>query len=253
MELIEVKPGVFFQDAPGVASNMFFIKTADGVVWIDTGMTAEDVQAVWDAAGIFQSEITLLINTHADIDHIGGNSLFNCDKLAHAKTLKRMQQVGRPERELPTQTFDGDRLNLNIGGFQIELKFMGGHKPDQTIVWLPEQKVLIPSDLVFQGRYPFMMNCDVPVWIDALKKLPAFEPEVILPGHGTIVGWKDINFQIGYMETTWQMVEEMVRQGMPVEEILKNPRLPRVENWEKQDFFERNILEMVEQVRQKRS
>ena len=52
MNILEVKPGVFFQDAPGVASNIFFIKTDEGVVWIDTGMAVEDVQAVLDAARI---------------------------------------------------------------------------------------------------------------------------------------------------------------------------------------------------------
>ncbi|MEJ2758730.1 MAG: MBL fold metallo-hydrolase, partial [Anaerolineales bacterium] len=248
---LEVKPRIFFQDAPGVSSNIFFIKTDEGVVWIDTGMTVADVQAVVEEAGHSQDEITLLINTHADIDPIGGNSFFSAPKLAHEKTLQRMRKAGRPEEELPTQTFNGDSTCLNIGGFQIELVYMGGHKIDQTIVWLPEQKVLIPSDLVFQGRYPFMMGSDVPKWADALKKLPDFEPEVILPGHGTMVSWDDINLQLAYMETTWQMVEEMLHQGVSTEEMFKNPKLPRVDTWDKQDFFERNIVEIVEQIKRR--
>lgn len=251
MNIIEVKTGVFFQDAPGMASNMFFIKTSEGVVWVDTGMVVEDVQAVLDAAELSRDEIVLLINTHADIDHIGGNSAFTCPKLAHANTLKRMKQAGRPADELPTQTFDEDTYSLNIGGFQIELIFMAGHKPDQTILWLPAQKVLIPSDLVFQGRYPFMLGSDVPGWIAALKRLPTFEPKIILPGHGTIVSWEDIDLQLAYMETTWQMVEEMLRQGLTNEEMFRNLTLPRVDSWEKQDFFERNIVEIVEQIKQR--
>ncbi|MCB2178654.1 MBL fold metallo-hydrolase [bacterium] len=248
MSVKEVKPGVFFYDTPGTAANVFFIKTSEGVIWIDTTMTVEEVRANMEEAGISLNEVILLINTHADIDHIGGNSLFPGPKLAHYKTLVRMQQAERPAKELPTQTFTDGSLHLNIGGYKIELIYMGGHKPDQTSLWLPEQKVLIPSDLVFEGRYPFMMGSDVPAWAAALRKLSDFDADVILPGHGTIVGAAEINLQLGYMETTWEIVAKMRTAGKTVEEILKNPDLPRVAGWEKEDFFERNILEIVEQL-----
>lgn len=251
MNINEVKPGVFFCDTPGTAANVFFLKTSEGIILIDTTMSVEDIQAVLDKAGISLGDITLLINTHADIDHIGGNSLFTCPKIAHQKTLLRMQQANRPAEELPTQTFTEDRLHLDIGGVRVELIYVGGHKPDQTILWLPGVKVLIPSDLVFEGRYPFMMGSDVPAWAAALKKLPDFDADVILPGHGKIVSDKEINLQLNYMETTWEIVKEMLREGFPAEEILKNPNLPRVAHWEKEDFFERNILEMIEQQTRK--
>lgn len=251
MNIIEVKPGVFFQDAPGVASNMFFIQTSEGIVWVDTGMAVEDVRAGMQATGVSPDEVALLINTHADIDHISGNSLFTGPKLAHAKTLQRMQAAGRPAEELPTQTFSDKTLHLDIGGVHIELIFVAGHKPDQTILWLPEQSVLIPSDLLFEGRYPFMMGSDVPEWAEQIKKLSEYGAEVILPGHGTIVGFEEINLQLDYMETTWQIVKEVLQAGKSVEEILENPELPRVESWEKADFFERNIREIAEQLTRK--
>ena len=76
---------------------------------------------------------------------------------------------------------------------------------------------------------------------------------MILPGHGTVVGWEDINLQLAYMETTWHLVEDMLIQGRSAEEMFLNPKLPRVEFWEKQDFFERNILEIIEQIKRKDS
>ncbi len=55
---------------------------------------------------------------------------------------------------MPTLTFDQPKMTLTAGEFEIELIYTGGHKPDQTILWLPEQKVLLASDLLFQGSYP---------------------------------------------------------------------------------------------------
>ncbi len=97
MKITEVKPNVFFGDSPEASSNVMFLKTSEGVVWIDTTTTVENMQNVLDLAGFMPEDVCMLINTHADGDHIGGNSLFPCPKYAHQKTYQRMKEAGRPE------------------------------------------------------------------------------------------------------------------------------------------------------------
>ena len=53
---------------------MMFLKTAEGVVWIDTANSKAEVQAALDLAEVKLDEVSMLITTHADGDHIGGNS-----------------------------------------------------------------------------------------------------------------------------------------------------------------------------------
>lgn len=246
MKINQVKSKIFFVDSPDTASNQVFLKTSDGVVMIDTTESQENMHAVLKQANLAPTDITLLINTHADGDHILGNGLFDCPIVAHQLTYDRMVEANRPPTELPNITFTGDRHSIQHGDFQIEMIFTGGHKKDMTMVWLPEQKVLFASDIIFEGRYPFMMQSDPLTWAEALKTLPDYQADVYLPGHGTICTQGEIDLLRNYIETTWQQVSELVGQGKPLEEILAVPEMPKVEGWLKKDFFQKNIEYMVE-------
>lgn len=249
MKLIETKPGIFLVDAPGPASNVAFFKTAAGVVLMDTTSSPEEMQAVLDLAGLSPEDIILVINTHADMDHVGGNSLFNCPILAHQLTYDRMAAAGRAASEMPRETFTGTEKRLSIGGLEIELILKGGHKPDLTMLWLPVQKVLIPSDLIFENCYPYMLGSHVPTWIEALQSLPAFEAQVIFPGHGTICTQEAIDALVDYMNTSWQLVSAHTAQGKSLEEILQDPELPRPHGWARETRFETNIQTIFEQIK----
>jgi cyclase len=248
MKITEVHPNVFFNDAPGPASNLMFLKTSEGVVWIDTTTTVENVQVVLDLAGVKPDDVSMLINTHADGDHIGGNSLFKCPIYSHQKTYQRMKETNKAEEELPTLTFDEAQMTLTAGEFEIELIYTGGHKPDQIIVWLPRQKVLLASDLLFQGRFPFMQNCDVHAWIAALKSLKNLDAEVVLPGHGTICGYAEVDELLDYMETSLAVAAEHKKKGTSMDDVLKDPAFPHPDGWDREQLAEPNIQVFYKQA-----
>ena len=246
MEIKQVKPNIFFADAPAASTNNGFIKTTAGVILIDTTSSQEDMQAVLDLAGLTPGDVTLLINTHADHDHVDGNGLFDCPIVAHQLTYDRMKEAGRPTSELPIETFSGERHTLKHGDFNLEMIFTGGHKKDMTMIWLPEQKVLYASDIIFEGCYPYMLQSYVPTWIEVLKTLAGYQADVLLPGHGTVCTQAEVDLLLNYMETTWLQVSELVGQGQALDQILKDPSLPRNTNWTRENFFEKNIEYMLE-------
>jgi len=252
MKIVEIKPDIFLVDAPGPSSNVVYIKTPGGVILMDTTSTTKEMQDVLDLAGLSPTDILLVINTHADGDHIGGNSLFNCPILAHEITYQRMTDANRAANEMPTETFSESKKSLSIDGFEIELIFKGGHKPDLTMLWLPQQKVLLPSDLIFENCYPYMIGSDVPVWIDALKSLSDFDADVIFPGHGTLCNQEVIDSLIAYMKTSWEITAAHIEQGDSLEKILMDPALPRPVGWERETRFETNIETIYDQIQGKK-
>lgn len=54
---------------------------------------------------------------------------------------------------VPTKTFSGDRLDLDIAGLKLILFFAPGETPDQILIWMPEKKVLLPPHL---ARQPYL-------------------------------------------------------------------------------------------------
>ncbi|TES93379.1 MAG: MBL fold metallo-hydrolase [Anaerolineales bacterium] len=247
MNIVKVRPGVIAVDRPGATSNVAFVRTGEGVVVIDTTSKPEEMKDVLNNAGIAASDAILVIITHADPDHIGGNKLFDCPILAHRLTRERMAK--RPKGEQPTETFESEQV-VEIGGVRFELTHKGGHKVDASVVWLPEQRILFPGDLVFEGRYPYMLQSDVPTWMDALRWLPSFGAEVILPGHGTLCGDKEVALQLEYMEATWNCTADHVRQGHGLKKTLNDPDYPRYEGWLRENLFEKNIEVMYEQLKE---
>jgi cyclase len=249
MKLVEVKPNVFFVDAPGPASNVLYLKTVEGVVLVDTTTSSDDIRSALDLGGVLVEDVCMLINTHADGDHIGGNSLFTSPRYAHQITLDRMVEAKRPENELPTITFSEKKMGFSVGQFSIELIHTGGHKPEQTIVWIPSHRVILASDLLFQGRYPFMMSSIVPDWIAALKSLKEYDAEVVLPGHGTVCSYKEVDELLDYMETSFALAEEHVKKGDSLEETLRDPDFPRPTGWDREMLADKNIEIFYEQAK----
>ena len=51
----------------------------------------------------------------------------------------------------PTRTFSEDQFVLEIAGMKLVLMHAPGETPDQTIIWLPEKKVLLPADNFYKS------------------------------------------------------------------------------------------------------
>ncbi len=100
---------------------------------------------------------------------------------------------------MPTIVFD-HRLTVHAGETSIELLHVGGHCSDQTVAYLPQQRVLFGSDNVFNGKDPYVGDGDLVTWIDALRTLRLRPIDVVIPGHGPVAGPELIDAQIEQLE-----------------------------------------------------
>jgi cyclase len=258
MEIVEVGPGVTAFVRLDEGANVGLIRTADGVVVVDTTSSPPDMQKLLDAAGVSASEVCLVINTHSHGDHTWGNQLFDCPILTHRLCREKMAanltgpwsaeaieasiaegektdpDWAREAREkladlciaLPTEVFD-NRRELEIGGVRLDVIHFGAHTLDSVVVWLPEAKVLFAGDLIFEGRYPYLGDSDVPALIAALKRLPEFGAQVIVPGHGVLCREAEVATLVDYLETAWALTADHLAQGHSEDEAVADPNYPR--------------------------
>jgi glyoxylase-like metal-dependent hydrolase (beta-lactamase superfamily II) len=84
----------------------------------------------------------------------------------------------------PTITFVG-KLSLRLGSLEVQLLQLGrGHTKGDTVVWLPQQKVLFSGDLVECDTTPYAGDAYYEDWPATLDAIAALNPEKLVPGRG---------------------------------------------------------------------
>jgi glyoxylase-like metal-dependent hydrolase (beta-lactamase superfamily II) len=84
----------------------------------------------------------------------------------------------------PTIVFE-KRLTLMLGSLQVEIMQLGrGHTKGDTVVWLPQQKILFSGDLVEFGATPYTGDAYLTDWPATLDAVAALGPQKLVPGRG---------------------------------------------------------------------
>jgi cyclase len=133
------------------------------------------------------------------------------DFVAEAMTVKRTY---------PTLTYS-DRLTLHHGGREFRFMSVVGDADGTTVLYLPQEKILITGDVV---SYPIPYFTPLlSRHAKSLRALAQLDADVIIPGHGP--AWHDKNFlnlEAELLETIVSQVLQAVQKGtVTVEEMQK--------------------------------
>ncbi len=204
----------FFQGASGAASiankgfmsNAGFVVTGDGVVVFDALGTPALGRAMIAAIGaVTRAPIRRVIVSHYHADHIYGLQEFKkagAEIWAHRKaelylsSELAVNRLAQRRAELspwiddethlvpPDVWIDGD-TDFRLGGLTFRLIYSGGaHSPEDTMMFVVEDRVLFAGDLIFAGRIPFVGTADSRGWLKAMGAMIAVNAVVVIPGHG---------------------------------------------------------------------
>jgi cyclase len=219
-ELVEVADGVFAHVQPDGSwwiNNSGFLAGRRGVVVIDSCSTERRTRAFRErVAGVTDRPVTTLVNTHHHGDHTFGNGLFpGATIVAHERARTEMLASPPPgalpfwtpvdwgELELvpPFLTFT-EGVTVWSDEVRCEVRYVGrpAHTTNDSIVWLPAQRVLFAGDLLFAGGTPFLLMGSVAGAIEVLETVLApLGAVTVVPGHGPVGGPELIDPVLRYL------------------------------------------------------
>ena len=173
--------------------RFFLLEGTEKALLVDTGMNTPDAKAIAESL----TELPLsLINTHADRDHISGNSFFDTFYMSPAEIenyASGIQQttpevVGRiPEvvcRILPVK--EGDLIDL--GDRSLLVIDNPGHTPGSIAILDIKNRVLIGGDAIQDGNiFMFGKYRNIEQYVKSLEHIREYGDrfDVVYPSHGT--------------------------------------------------------------------
>jgi glyoxylase-like metal-dependent hydrolase (beta-lactamase superfamily II) len=118
---------------------------------------------------------------------------------------------------LPTLLID-DRLVVD-GERTVEVLTYGrGHTVSDVFVWVPDERLVVAGDLVWNGLHPRMNDGFPEDWAGYVERLEGLDPVRIVPGHGPPAGREVLNGLPSYFRAIGDLVDE-VRSGADPESI----------------------------------
>lgn len=144
------------------------------------------------------------------------------NELRSGRSKKEYLEGKRVELALPAIIFE-KQLTLDLGSHVVELHFMGkAHTPDNTVGWLPQERILFTDDLLFAELHPVADDrSDIANWQGILKTLASWNPTTVVPGHGAFAPGNGATALLAlerYFETLRTKVRAMKESGKSLEE-----------------------------------
>lgn len=93
-------------------------------------------------------------------------------------------------------------VDLWADDLRCEVRHLGdrAHADNDSVVWIPERRVLFTGDLAFNGGTPFLLQGSVTGARRTVERLMALEPAVVVPGHGPVCGAEVLEHCAAYLD-----------------------------------------------------
>lgn len=209
----------YVSPAQAVHVTSHVVEFADQLLVVDGTMlppTAAEVSALIAATG---KPVGAAYISHEHPDHWGGASFVEGVTYATLPQVRAAISAeaaggGFPE---PTNVLNGPDLEIGmqeISGVPVEFRhYENTEAPHIVVAVLPEQKVAIVQDLVYNGVF-FAPGVDRANWIATLETVrddPAFD--TLLVGHGLPTSRGELDTAIAYVKT----LDKAMNSGSPEE------------------------------------
>jgi cyclase len=240
-------------------ANSGFVIGDDGVLVIDTFENENAAkQLLAEIRKLTKLPVKFVVNTHYHLDHVAGNAIFeragavvlaqrNVYAWIHTENLKFFGSNIKPEQKkmveelgAPKILYDSD-LQVMLGSRQILVRVFPGHTGGDSVVIVPDAKVVFCGDLFWRKTLPNLVDASTDAWMQTLKDLQALAPStavVYVPGHGDPGDSRDVEAFRGYLADLRGWVENQVKEGKTGDALI-SAVLPAVkEKYAQWNFFD---------------
>ncbi|KPI16228.1 beta-lactamase domain protein [Actinobacteria bacterium OK074] len=244
-------------DGGWCVNNAGFVSDGETTLLVDTTTTERRTRAL--SAAITDAGAPTpryVVNTHHHGDHTYGNGLFaaTATVVSHVDCRREALAAGHnlslvwPDIDYGDVPLHGadltytDRTTIHVGALEVELIHPGvAHTTGDSIVWLPQRRVVFAGDLVFEGGTPFFLMGSLTGSLRALDVLRGLDAETVVPGHGQVTDPSEFDRTERYLRFVADVAEKNHAAGRTPLEAARATDLGEFAAWRESERLVANL------------
>jgi glyoxylase-like metal-dependent hydrolase (beta-lactamase superfamily II) len=217
------------------------IEGAREVMLVDAQLTKTSAEKVLQEIRETKKPLSIIYVTHAHADHFLGLEVFKeaypgvriiatsavVDRinLVYQEKIDKWKKIlgtGATSHAVAIEKFDGN--SIEFGGSKIEvLKNIQGDTDENTMLWIPGQRILITGDVLFNNMHVYTAETDSKArgkWFNSLQRIRELKPSVVIPGHSKVGAPLDAGTALDFTENYLLVFEEELKKAKDADSLI---------------------------------
>ena len=222
-------------------TNSVIIEGTHEVMLVDAQLTKTSAEKVLLQIKETKKPLSIIYITHEHADHFLGLEVFKeayprVRIIANSAVVDRINKVyqekidkwktilgsGATSQVVAIEKFDGNFIKFENSKIEI-LKNIQGDTDENTMLWIPGQRILIAGDVVVNDMHVYTAETDSKArgkWLNSLDKIRELKPSVVIPGHSKVGAPLDASTAVDFTENYLLVFEEELKKVKDPESLI---------------------------------
>jgi len=223
--------------------NSVIIEGEHEVMLVDAQLTKTSAEKVLQNIQETKKPLSIIYLTHEHADHFLGLEVFKeaypgVGIIASAAVVDRINKIyqgkidqwqkifgpGATSHVVAISKFDGNVIKFEGTKIQV-LKNIQGDTDENSMLWIPGQRILITGDVLFNDMHVYTAETDGTArgrWLSSLKTIRALKPSVVIPGHSKVGAPLDSSTAVDFTERYLLAFEEELRKAKDADSLISS-------------------------------
>jgi glyoxylase-like metal-dependent hydrolase (beta-lactamase superfamily II) len=221
--------------------NSVIIEGSHEVMLVDAQLTKTNAEKVLQEIKETKKPLSIIYLTHEHADHFLGLEVFKeaypgVRIIANSAVVDRINKVyqekidkwkgilgsGATSHAVAISKYDDDFINFENSKIEV-LKGIRGDTDENTMLWIPGQRILIAGDTLFNDMHVYTAETDSEartMWLGTLKKIRELNPSIVFPGHSKVGGALDSSTAVDFTENYLLVFEEELKKAKDPDSLI---------------------------------
>ena len=221
--------------------NSVILEGDHEVMLVDAQLTRTSAEKVLRKIQETEKPLSVIYITHEHADHFLGLQVFKeaypgATIIATSAVVDRINRVyrekldkwqklvgsGASSQVVEISKFDGGYLDFEGSRIQV-IKNIQGDTDQNTMLWIPGQRILIAGDVLFDDIHVYTGETDGKArarWLDTLRTVRELKPSVVVPGHSKVGAALDASTAVDFTEKYLLAFNEQLKAAKDAEGLI---------------------------------